>query len=123
MSVHDDHENTFMSGETRDAPSRLLQQCLSAEHGAKLLGPVITDELPRQWPKPPAVAAGENECPSRLRARRYHDVLASNHNRAGFERVRHDSGFSDFMLELVAISSWRSARSPSSTWSASGKIT
>ena len=63
MSAHDDDEDALRRGEGRDAPSRLLQERFAAEHGAELLGPVITGDLPCQWPEPPAVAARENQCP------------------------------------------------------------
>src|SRR5881397_313823 len=89
VSTHDDDEDALRRSKCRDAPSRLLQERFSTEDGTELLGPVITEELPCQWPKPPTVAARENQCPPRLCAPHHHDALPTGRIRAD-SCTRHD---------------------------------
>src|SRR5262249_588132 len=89
VSVHEDDEDALRRGKSRDAPSRLLQERFSAEHGTELFGPIIADDLPCQWPKPPTVAACENQCPPRLSAQSHHDALQLDEIRADC-CTRHD---------------------------------
>src|SRR2546422_3673975 len=67
--ANDDCEGAVRRNEQRGAPQGLLQKRLVAQHRAELLGPFVPDDSARQWAKPRAVSAGENESPGRRRVR------------------------------------------------------
>ena len=69
VRANDDCEGAVRRNEQRGAPQGLLQKRLVAQHRAELLGPFVPDDSARQWAKPRAVSAGENESPGRRRVR------------------------------------------------------